>query len=326
MSSTPDVSVVMGVYNGADTLDETMQSILTQEGVDFEFIVVDDGSMDSSSEILDGYARRDARVRVLHQDNAGLTHSLISGCAAARGQYIARQDAGDRSLPERLKLQKALLDEHDDCVLVSCWTSWVGPNGEELFVTKGRGSTCQPTDIIAPTETWGTRDGPTSHPSVMFRRSVYEMVGGYRSAFRFGQDWDLWYRLAERGKFATIEQSLVQCLISSGSISSVKRDQQARYAKLSHKALLVRLLGNSESEVLEEAKRLGTTESLTPISDCGSSLYFIGKCLLDNNDGRATSYFLSAIASNPFLWRAWWWAAISLIRHPTSAFHDRRAR
>ena len=100
MSTNPEVSVVMSVYNGASNLAATMDSILSQEGVELEFIVVNDGSTDETGEILDDYARRDDRVRVIHQENTGLTRALIRGCAAATGEFIARQDAGDVSLPE----------------------------------------------------------------------------------------------------------------------------------------------------------------------------------------------------------------------------------
>src|SRR5262245_22701968 len=241
MNRCPDVSVVMSVYNGADRLHETMESVLTQEGVSLEFIIVNDGSTDGSAISLDNYADRDPRVRILHQENQGLARALIKGCASSRGRYIARQDAGDLSLPGRLLLQKELLDEHDDCVFVSCWTSWIGPRGEYLFTDKGQLSCSQPRDIIALTEAWGVISGPTSHPSVMFRRSVYEAVGGYRPAFGYAEDWDLWYRLAERGKFAIIEQPLVNVRIVPGSISSSNRRRNLEYARLARKTLDFRL-------------------------------------------------------------------------------------
>ena len=88
----------MSVYNGATELSVTIDSVLTQDGVGLEFIIVNDGSTDATGSLLDDYARRDARVRVIHQENKGLTASLIRGCAAANGEFIARQDVGDISL------------------------------------------------------------------------------------------------------------------------------------------------------------------------------------------------------------------------------------
>ena len=99
MNTNPEVSVVMSVYNGASHLAATLDSILSQEGVELEFIVVNDGSSDKSGQILNDYAQRDSRLRIIHQENTGLTRALIRGCDAARGEFIARQDAGDISLP-----------------------------------------------------------------------------------------------------------------------------------------------------------------------------------------------------------------------------------
>ncbi len=101
----------MSVYNSAGSLTRTLDSILLQEGVDFEFIVIDDGSTDGSGEILDQRAALDARLVVVHQDNAGLTAALKVGCELARGVYIARQDAGgDISMPSRLAVQLRALE------------------------------------------------------------------------------------------------------------------------------------------------------------------------------------------------------------------------
>src|SRR5690349_20597011 len=102
MSSAPAVSVVMGVYNAASDVEPSVRSVLEQRDVDLEFIIVDDGSTDSTAATLERLASADRRVRVLHQANQGLTRALIRGCAAARGTYIARQDNGDLSLPGRL--------------------------------------------------------------------------------------------------------------------------------------------------------------------------------------------------------------------------------
>jgi glycosyltransferase involved in cell wall biosynthesis len=95
MIDSPDVSVVMSVYNDATYLCGAVESILIQEGVSFEFIIIDDGSTDGSGQILDEYAAKDSRIRVVRQQNRGLTRALIAGCAMARGKYIARQDSDD---------------------------------------------------------------------------------------------------------------------------------------------------------------------------------------------------------------------------------------
>lgn len=327
MSATPDVSVVMGIYNGADKLHETMESILSQDDVSIEFIIINDGSSDGSDVILDEYATRDARVRVLHQENKGLTRSLVKGCEVAKGKYVARQDAGDTSLPNRLRLQKEVLDQNEDCTFVSCWTSMVGPNDEYLFTIKGKGRAGYPIRILSEAEEWGVVDGPTHHGSVMFRKTAYVKAGGYRTAFYYGQDWDLWYRLAALGTFAMLEQCLFQARIYVNAISSSSRERQSAYARLSRKALDFRLSGRSDAEILREAERLRPDKPHDlRKSTQDRAMYFIGKCLVKNNDPRATRYLFNAIYLNPFLLRAWWWAAISLVRYPSSVVATSDAR
>ena len=126
----PCVSVVMSVYNGSVHLAKSVESILPQEGVDFEFIIVNDGSSDGSGEILESYARRDKRIRVIEQENTGLTKALIRGCKEARGKYIARQDVDDISMPGRLKALEEILDCNKDMVLAFSWTNCVTTDGE----------------------------------------------------------------------------------------------------------------------------------------------------------------------------------------------------
>jgi glycosyltransferase involved in cell wall biosynthesis len=322
MSGSPEMSVVMSVYNGADQLRETIDSVLSQQGVSLEFVVVDDGSTDGGDAIIGRYARHDPHIRILRQENQGLTRALIKGCDAAKGKYIARQDAGDVSLPDRLRLLKAILDRYDECAFVSSWTSVFGPKDEYLFSRKGKGLAASPIWILSKrSQKWVVIEGPTHHGSVMFRREAYVKAGGYRAAFYYAQDWDLWYRLAALGKFAIVGQSLYQARITPGSISSLSRARQAAYARLAHKAITFRLSGQSDAAIVQEAERLlPRNPHATRRSDQGQALYFIGRCLLNNNDPRATPYFLNAIASNPLLFRAWWSAALTLVRRHSNEF------
>ncbi len=222
----------MGVYNAGGTLRETLDSILTQEEADFELIAVDDGSTDGCGALLDEYAARDRRLRVLHQDNRGLTRSLITGCAAAAGRFIARQDAGDLSHPRRLTMQQRMLDENQEVVLVSCATAYVAPECEPLWISRSTGVGFTPAAILDPSRPGFLSDGPTHHGSAMFRRDAYERVGGYRAAFYYGQDFDLWYRLAALGKFQTVDEVLYTARISPDSISRTARPRQERLAEL----------------------------------------------------------------------------------------------
>jgi glycosyltransferase involved in cell wall biosynthesis len=307
MSAYPDLSVVMGVHNGASHLAATLDSILSQDGVELEFIVVNDGSTDESAEILNCYASRDSRVRVIHQDRAGLTRALISGCDAARGEFIARQDAGDISLPGRLKSQAAALSHWKDCVFVSCWTDVVGPKGEFLYTSRGTGVATSPINILSSQAKWGVVDGPAHHSSVMFRAKQYALCGGYRPEFYFGQDWDLWYRLSSLGSFCMLQQRLCICSITSSSISVSRKAEQDRFARLSRKALLARQAGLSDQPVLEEARQLASSveNRINTRRDTAATNYFVGKCLLDNQNKAAFGYLLSFVKEHPLHFGGW---------------------
>jgi len=164
---TPEVSVVMGVFNDERYLRASLQSVLAQEGVDFEFIIVDDGSVDGTADILAEFARCDARLRVFTRPNEGLTRALIWGCEQARGCFIARQDADDLSMPGRLVAQAELLRADKELSFVSSWAEMMGPDDEPLMLHTRPGTAIEATELLMR-----RRSGPPGHGSVMMRRDA----------------------------------------------------------------------------------------------------------------------------------------------------------
>jgi glycosyltransferase involved in cell wall biosynthesis len=279
------LSVVMSVYNGASSLDDTLRSILDQTERDFELIVVDDGSTDTTPSIL--AACRDPRLRVLTQANTGLTRALIRGCAEARGEFIARHDAGDRSRPDRFRKQ---LDAFTaDVVLVSCATSYHAPRGERLYVVRGDAGAVQRSlrsdgvDAIR---------GLTHHGSAMFRRDAYLAAGGYRESFHFAQDLDLWVRLARLGGIAFVDDVLYEARVDVGAISSTNRAEQIELARI---ALAIRDEPAREPELLAEAARIGPRNRARTRRDVAKAHYFIAACLRRERDARWRGYALRAV-------------------------------
>ena len=297
MTDSPDISVVMSVYNGATDLRRSVDSILSQEGVNLELIVVNDGSTDPSINILQEYASSDERVRVVSQQNQGLTRALVVGCAAARGEYIGRQDVGDISLPGRLIKQLDCIRETPDSAFVSCGTRFVGPKGEHLYDVSR-----DPTEATTHLLTLNQHEikGPSSHPSTLFSRSLYERVGGYRSPFYFAQDLDLWIRLAERGRHVVIPEVLYEASITVDSISGLHRKEQIALTTIMLEGAGLRRKGLSEQHILNRA------ESIRPIKRRPASrlvraraFYFIGSCLRRRNNPQAAYYFRQALKSYP---------------------------
>ena len=298
MSDNPDISVVMSVCNGATALGASMDSVLSQVGVNLELIVVNDGSTDDSGDILQGYSNRDERVRVIKQQNQGLTRALIVGCSAARGKYIARQDAGDISMPRRLIKQLNCINKNRGSAFVSCGTRYIGPRGEHLYDVNQ--DTAEATTRLLTLNPDQLR-GPSSHPSTMFARSLYEQVGGYRRAFYFAQDLDLWIRLAERGEHVVIPEILYEASVTVDSISSLFRQEQIELTRIMLEGARLRRSGTSEQDILKQAESIRPSVG-QPISrvDRARAFYFIGSCLRRRNNPRAAYYFGQALKSYPF--------------------------
>ena len=179
-----------------------------------------------------------------------------------------------------------------------------GRGAEALWVTPPAGAEVQPAHVLDLTIPGALTDGPTHHGSVMFRRDAYERAGGYRAAFYYGQDFDLWLRLAEIGKFQGIDEVLYTARITPDSISGNARSRQEELGHLSRAALEARQSGESEAGILARATAI-TRVSGRAMSSRGGGLYFIGEALRRNGDRRARHYLRQSIAAWPWSMRAW---------------------
>ncbi len=317
--SVPEVSVVMGVRNGAAELPATVASVLAQQGVELELVVVDDGSTDATPEILASFGARDPRLRVLRQEAGGLTAALVRGCAEARAPLVARQDAGDLSPPGRLQRQVAALREQASVVLASCWTEVVAPGGERLRIERGDCATDRPVPMFAPgnAREWV---GPTHHGSAMFLRSTYEAVGGYRTVFALGQDWDLWLRLGERGDFLMVGEALYRRRLGPESLSLRFRPLQHALGDASSEASRLRRAGESEGPALERARELSAEFLAASRSRStrwsAAGYYHVGEALRCAGYPSAARYLGQAVRRDPFFARAWvrWLQALLFTR------------
>ena len=296
----------MSVFNNADCVDRAVEGILQQTYREFEFVIVDDGSNDESRQILDRYAAADPRIRLTSQPNAGLTEALVRGCTLASGGFIARQDADDFSHTERLAKQVALLDSSDEIGFVSCWTQYVGPENEPLETQTRPQMPAEATRRLLD-----DRVGPPAHGSVMFRTSLYQDVGGYRPEFYFGQDSDLWLRMAEKSQIAYVPQVLYQARRDIWGVSGTLRPIQRKFGELGQACRRRRSEGRKETEFLQQARQLTEgfiterTAGRLKVGYATEMAYAIGSRLARNGDRRATKYLWNVICRRPWHWRAW---------------------
>lgn len=296
----PEISVVMSIYNDAKYLPYSIESILSQEGVDFEFIIVNDSAIDESAEIATRYAADDKRIHIINQENQGLTKALINGCREARGRFIARQDADDLSMPGRLALQAEMLQSNNRLVFVSCWADVIGPENELLFTYKRPANPEDATDLLL-----NGRKSPPGHGSVMFRRECYERVGGYRPQLYYAQDGDLWLRLGKIGQLGYVQKVLYQYRVSSLSISGARHQIKLPFARLVDELYAARQAGESEEPILANAPSVADIRNNKAVSSEADTQYFIGRALVARGDSRAMKYLKNCVCSNPLKLRAW---------------------
>jgi len=197
--NNPQVSVLMPVYNGEKYLREAIDSILNQTFTNFEFIIINDASADNSRAIIENC--NDERIRLLNNDqNQGLPYCLNRGLDAARGEYIARMDADDISLPERLEKQIAFMEEHNEIGLCGTWIKYFGEKDLVLaFPSDDATIRCK---LLF--------ENNIAHPSVVVRRSL--LVDNnlfYNPAFKFAEDYDLWSRCGRHFHLANLGEILL---------------------------------------------------------------------------------------------------------------------
>jgi GT2 family glycosyltransferase len=219
------VSVLLPVYDAERYLAEAIESILAQTFSDFELLAIDDGSRDGSLALLEEYARRDPRVRLVCRTHTGLVATLNAGLALARGELVARMDADDVALPRRLELQVARLDRDPDLVCVG--------GAYEVIDAKGRRI-----DLVRPPEApeqilAAALEGrsPICHPAALYRRERVIGVGGYDVEVPVAQDYDLWLRLMDVGRLANLSEIVLRLRYHEHSVSEREQAKQMAYAR-----------------------------------------------------------------------------------------------
>jgi glycosyltransferase involved in cell wall biosynthesis len=201
MIDTPLVTVLMPAYNSELYLGEAIESVLKQTFQDFEFIIINDGSTDETGVILDWYRQQDSRIQAYHVHHQGYVPLLNMGCQLAQGKYIARMDADDISLPDRLTKQVAFMEAHLEIGLCGTWVKTIGQTAGLVwtYVADDPNIRCQ---LLF--------DSVLAHPSVMIRRDLFERMGVYYdSCFEPAEDYELWARAAKYAYLANLPEILL---------------------------------------------------------------------------------------------------------------------
>lgn len=213
---SPKVSWVMPVYNGEKYLRPALDSILAQTFKNWELVIVNDASTDSTPSICKEYAEKDPRIRTLtNGKNLHIGGSLNKGISAARADLIARMDADDICLPQRLEKQIKVFEENKDIAVVGSYIVLIDEEGKEKGIREYATEDMELKRKIL-------RYSPFAHPTVMFKKSIVEEFGGYDRQKSPSEDIDLWFKIGTKYKFANVAEPLLKYRVFAESHSNKK--------------------------------------------------------------------------------------------------------
>jgi glycosyltransferase involved in cell wall biosynthesis len=285
----------MAVHNGMRFAPAAIDSVLAQTFRDFELVIIDDGSTDETPAMLDDYAKRDSRVRITHQSNAGVSKAGNNGVSLARASLIARMDADDICAPDRLAKQVAFMDAHPDVVLLGGWYRLIDGDGEFLTLQG------PPADDASLQMQCLRGTTPICHPLCMFRRDAFFKAGRYDETFPCALDIDLYLRLGEVGKMAALPDVLLDYRQHAGSISESKQTLQLKYMRQAcENAWKRRGLSGLTFDTTEPWRADGSKKSLLE-----QHLRFGWWAWNSGNNQGARKYGLKAIGVSPLDVRGW---------------------
>jgi glycosyltransferase involved in cell wall biosynthesis len=248
------VTILMAVYNGQRYLRQAIESILAQTFADFELVIINDGSTDSSRRIALDFS--DPRIRLVDNEcNMGLSRSLNKGLSLSVGRFIARHDADDVSEPNRLARQVQFLEENKEVALLGTWYSDIDAAGNIVRMNQ---LPCDSTDIR-----WSLLFFcPFVHSAVMFRKCVVPAkVGFYNEELVYSLDYELWCRIARQMPVANLDKHLMRLRTHPWSMTATYGDKILEGHRM-RIANLAALLGWDKTEVALNAERFTRTSSL----------------------------------------------------------------
>jgi hypothetical protein len=288
----PRISVVIPAFNAQRYLAEAVESVLQQSYSNFECLVIDDGSTDRTREILAELALRDGRVKPIRIEHSGIVKALNVGVEAAQGELIARMDADDVCMPERFARQVEYLDQHPECVAVGSAVMLVDPFGSDLWEIQVHAEHDQIDASLLKGDGWAL-----FHPSAVLRRQAILDVGGYRRAYQWAEDMDLFLRLSEIGRLANLPDVLLRYRQHFASVNRTKLDvQRDRSAQVVAEAYQRR------RQTMPVGFQLRSASQLTPYDQVQA---WCRHALTTGNFYAARRHALAALRVKPLRYDSW---------------------
>ena len=261
----PLISVLMPVYNSEKFLSFAIKSILEQTYKNFEFIIIDDGSTDSSSSIINEFVLRDNRIKFIQNNkNFGISLSLNKGLEISRGIYVARMDADDISIKERFEIQIEAFEKYPNFGIIGSSANYINSNGKNL------GYFPVPLSNIE-IKWYSLFRSPFIHPSIMMKKEILDKNSmTYRDIFLYTEDYDLWSRLIPLTNAMNLKKPLLHYRVYPQSSNISKKNFQVKNTQLialnninkyCHKLEL------SQSEIIDVINLINNYQSLTNLNN-----------------------------------------------------------
>ena len=304
-NKVPKISVVMSVYNGEEYLREAIDSILNQTFRGFEFVIVDDGSTDKSTEIIKSY--HDDRIIFIQQENRGLAEALNEGVKIAKGVYVARMDADDVAAEYRLEKQVMFLERHPEYVLVGSYADVITEDGKRIY------ERTVPSEDIVIKEIIKT-ENPFIHSTVMFRRDVAINCGLYEEV-EIIEDIVFWRKMSERGLCANLQEPLCRYRITPFAYWNIGLKSKV-IKKIIVRSGRVGYVSDSDRLCLAKLRK---EHKEIPLKNKKSFYYLkIGKAYIERENiySKARLYLFYAIRHNYFNWNAWFNLMLTFLPRP----------
>lgn len=280
----------MPAYNAAPYIGAAITSVLSQTMPCFELLIINDGSTDDTAAIIAAFD--DVRIRLIHQKNGGVAAALNKGLALAKGAYIARFDADDICLPNRLEQQLSYLETHTDYVITGSDAEYISEQGEYLCYYSCHAHTNEAIKQQLLTSC------PFTHSSVMFRKEAVMQYGGYPTGAINMEDHLLWIKLSAAGKFYNFPVPLIRVRFNPASVTMDEKWRGRRFRELKYG-----ILQRGNITAAESAELTGIVQKQNTTAGIRQGAYFAlcGKKLLLNNHVpvRARTYIRKAIQAAP---------------------------
>ncbi len=312
----PTFSVVMPVFNSRRFLRGAIESVLGQTCPDFELLVFDDGSTDSSWEVAKEFAQKDRRLSIARCPRRGVVATRNAAISEAKGQFLAFLDSDDEAEPARLELQLKYLTGNPGCVAVGGQILYVDADGDPLYVS----------DLPRDHESIDRQlmagfAGSITHGTTAVSREAVARIGGFRSHFPIAEDFDLYLRLAEVGRLANLDDVLIKYRQHEESLCATHHDVSVEL---------------TERAISDARRRRGLPEEASEIplprdrSGLNELMFRSMKAYSHGYQGTAMKYAKRALLSMPFNPRVWRMALVVVLgphlRRFRAASHANRGK